>query len=272
MKDQIAFRSTDDVAILVPSWDGYCDTWKPFFRCFFKYWQECPYQVFLGSNSLRYSDRRVSTILIGDEVDYSSNLLAMLAHIVQERVIIWADDFLLAAPVDTTRIRHLIDMAQYEQAGYLRLGVPPNSITSLLIAGCRGMQICEMPRGSPYRVTVGLGLWNKHYLAKLLKPGETAWDFERNGARRSDDLPERVLCISERIMVDPVILCVDALWQGVWTLEAARFLTREGLADSIVTRPIQGFWSYVQLHLLQRMDRIRLLWHRLRRKWRRWSN
>ena len=93
--ERIPSGSHNDVVILVPSWDGYQDVWQPFFHCFFKYWPDCPYPVFLGSNSLSYPDSRVSPILIGPDIDYSSNLIAMLDHIDQDWVIIFTEDMLL---------------------------------------------------------------------------------------------------------------------------------------------------------------------------------
>ena len=70
-------NNKNDVTILVVSCDKYKDLWIPFFHCFFKYWSDCPYPVFLASNDLEYSDPRVKTILIGPDKDYSSNLLAI---------------------------------------------------------------------------------------------------------------------------------------------------------------------------------------------------
>ena len=62
--------AADDVAILVPSFDGYRDVWEPFFRCFFKFWPDCPYPVVLGSIRETCSDPRVSPLTIGRDRDY----------------------------------------------------------------------------------------------------------------------------------------------------------------------------------------------------------
>jgi hypothetical protein len=70
-----------DISVLVVSCDAYQDLWKPFFSCFFKFWPDCPFPVYLGANFKKYEDDRVQTILIGQDLDYSTNLLMMLKQI-----------------------------------------------------------------------------------------------------------------------------------------------------------------------------------------------
>lgn len=43
-----------DVAVVVASCDAYADLWEPFFRLFRRYWPDCPYPVYLGSNFRTY--------------------------------------------------------------------------------------------------------------------------------------------------------------------------------------------------------------------------
>src|SRR5262249_11393787 len=41
-------------AILVASCERYCQAWRPFFTLFQRYWPDCPYQVFLGTDRGSY--------------------------------------------------------------------------------------------------------------------------------------------------------------------------------------------------------------------------
>ena len=68
-------------ALLVVSCDSYRDMWGPFFTLLFRYWDDCPFPVFLGSNFEPYPDRRVVALTIGEDRDWSSNLLQMLSAI-----------------------------------------------------------------------------------------------------------------------------------------------------------------------------------------------
>src|SRR4051812_28550474 len=87
-----ARSSLGGTAILVISCDRYADLWPHFFGCFFEYWPDCNYRLFLGTNRLRYEDPRVTTICVGEDRDYSSNLTAMLAEINEEWVIVFVED------------------------------------------------------------------------------------------------------------------------------------------------------------------------------------
>src|SRR3989338_3266453 len=74
---------TTDTSVLVVSCDKYQDIWKPFFTLFFRYWHDCPYPIYLGSNQRIYADQRVKTIAVGDDKDWSSGFRKMLEQIPQ---------------------------------------------------------------------------------------------------------------------------------------------------------------------------------------------
>lgn len=237
-----------NVAILVVSWDGYQDLWKPFFRCFFKCWADCPYPIFLGSNSLTYPDERVVGISVGSDKDYSSNLMAMLSQIEQEWVLIWVEDLFLSAPVDTRRIQGFVAFTQGENAGCLQLLSKPFNPNSVVLEHHRlSKEIRVMPVGIPYRASINLGLWNKSVLLGLLRSGETAWDFEHSGTLRSFDLESRFLSISQQVG-NPPFQFVHGVIKGRWTWEATRFIRRQGLVDCLGARSVQSYWSHLYMN------------------------
>ena len=219
MDNQVISLDTD-VAVLVISCDAYRDLWHPFFRCFFKYWPDCPYPVFLGTNHLVYPDDRVQSLKVGEDRDYSSNLLHMLGRIEQEWVILWLEDRFLSAPVDTARILGLIRTAQRNRAGYLKL----IANYPLALVGDPSLQIGEIPKGVRYRVSITVALWEKKVLLKILRPGETAWDIERMGSIRSNGLDEKFYCLSSIMKNDPPITDVHGIVKGKWVREAYEFL------------------------------------------------
>lgn len=239
------YKPEENVVILVVSWDGYRDLWRPFFHCFFKYWPDCPYRVFLGSNHLSYTDSRVSPVFVGPDVDYSSNLLKMLRQLDTEWVILWVDDCLLSAQVNTTRVRNLIEVAQSEKAGHLRLNVAPLYVAPLFAINNKDREISEMPTEAPYRVSIGLSLWRKSTLVRVLRPGETAWDIERRGTQRSYDLEEKFYCLSKQSSDSPPFPFVHGVYRGKWLRRAAWFLRQEGLQDCLKTRGTQTCWSNI---------------------------
>ncbi len=250
--------SGNDVAILVVSCDAYRDLWEPFFRCFFKYWPDCPYQVYLGANSATYPDARVRTLTVGADVDYSSNLVAMLQRIEAPWVITWIEDRALGARVDTLRLADLVAAAQEQGAGFLKL------IAShpYAIPDDPAQEIGEIPKGTRYRVCMTVALWNKQVLLRLLRPGETAWQIERQGSERSNHFIEGFWSLSAGIKDNPPISDVHLIIKGRLVRDARTFLTREGLSDLLKQRKPQtlGSFLYVRAYLIVKDIATALRW------------
>lgn len=238
----------DDIAILVVSCDSYQDLWDPFFLCFFKYWPDCPYPVFLGANTASYPDDRVQTILIGPDIDYSSNLLKMLHNIQEEWVILWIEDRILSAPVETTRLSNLIQSAQRRGAGYLKLiANHPFAWTE-----DKTEQIGEIPQGDRYRVSITVALWQKPVLLQLLCPGETAWELERMGSERSNNLDAKFFCLTPWVRSTPFISDTHLIVKGRLLRDVKPFLEHEMLLDYLRHRKLARLRTmlYGKLYLL----------------------
>jgi hypothetical protein len=246
----------NNTALLVVSCDAYKDLWRPFFHCLFKYWPDCPYPIFLGSNESDYSDSRIKSILVGPDKDYSSNLLATLTHIDYPWVILWIEDFLLSAPVENARLSKMMTDAQTRGAGYLKLiasfpyAYPKN----------RTEEIGIIPKGIKYRVNIGVTLFKKEVLVSLLRSGESAWEIEYKGASRSKNIPEDFYCLNANIKSNPPISYINAVARGKWMRNAIPFLKREGFGDCIPNRKLQSLRSYIYYRLyLIRLEVYRIL-------------
>jgi hypothetical protein len=244
----ISQQRPHNLAILVVSCDAYHDLWQPFFNCFFKYWIDCPFPVYLGANfKSYYDDKRVQTILVGQDLDYSTNLLTMLEHIDHEWLILWIEDRVLSAPVNTVRLNNLLNSAISDRVGFLKL------ISSHPYAFVNdSKEIGEIPKGSKYRACMTVGLWNKNTLIQLIKPGESAWDFERSGSRRSINLKEKFCSLSYAIRNNPPLADTHLIIKGRLIRAAQGFLMKENLLHLVGKRPLQTLRSclYVKLYLV----------------------
>ena len=250
-----------DVGVLVVSWDGYADLWQPFFRFFFRQWADCPFSVYLGTNSRTFDDNRVRPILIGKEVDYCSNLIAMLERLPHEWVIPWVEDFLPAAPVDTQRILAIIEYAERTGVDYANLVALPNEVSPVFSGPAIVDSLGEMPPDAPYRASMGVGLWRRKSLLRLIVPGETAWDIERIGSRRSAELGYRCLCTTLSRRADPPVIVVNGIEQGRWTRKAADLLIQEGMEAILEARGVasrKGLWA-MQAYGLARYHLVRVV-------------
>ena len=82
------------LAILVCSCDKYEDVWNPMFEMFFKFWEDCPYDVYLLTNNKKYDNYRVKTIITGDDVSWSKAFRTALESIKEEYVLIIMEDYI----------------------------------------------------------------------------------------------------------------------------------------------------------------------------------
>ncbi len=53
-------------AVLVMSCGAYRDLWTPFFTLFWRYWPDCPFEVYLGTDCETFDDRQVTMLAVGN--------------------------------------------------------------------------------------------------------------------------------------------------------------------------------------------------------------
>jgi len=223
-------------ALLVVSCDKYRDLWVPFFTLLFRYWPDCPYPVFLGSNDETFPDRRVVPLAIGADVDWSSNLSRMLDQIPLDGILLLQEDFLIDRPVETERIRGLIGYAAEKGAACLRLMPIPGPDKPR----ADHPEVGEILKGAEYRVSLQAAWWRKESLAAMLVAGESPWQFEVLGSRRSNSLAAPFLSL--RAGVDyPLDYYTTAVFRGYWEPEAVALCRREHIPVDLRARSVMPF-------------------------------
>lgn len=174
--------ASEQMAILVVSCDSYHDLWVPFFRLFDQYYPGCPFETYLLSNRLGCEKESVHTIAVGEDVSWSDNLSRALGQIPQPYVLLFLDDLFLTAPVEAERIEGAIAWLSSMDGNYLRLNPTPGPPRAI------NRDVGVIPKGALYRASVVLSVWKRDTLLQLLRPAESAWDFEVKGTERSDAL------------------------------------------------------------------------------------
>jgi len=168
------------VAIVIASRDASIDLWEPLFTLFRRHWPDCPFPVYLVTNTLDYKDMEVTTIVAGPDKSWSDTLLAGLRQLEQQYVLLWIDDHFLMEPVNSAEVLGPLDAFMRLRGNYLRLPALPRPDQAL------NHHFGIIKKGAVYRTSVVASVWKKAVLEDLLRPGESAWDFETAGAARSD--------------------------------------------------------------------------------------
>lgn len=178
---------------------------------------------------------------IGKDVSYSDNLHSMLSLVDSSWVILWVDDRFLSQRVNSERMSAVIDRAARHRTGYLKL----ISASPLVVAPLEGEEFGEIPPYAKYRACLTVCLWRKDVLERLLVPGETAWEIERNGSGRSATFPELFLVYGTGFVCKAPIRDRHILMKGRILRDAKPFLQQEGLLTQLNGRKSQSLWDYL---------------------------
>lgn len=213
------------------------------------YWGDCPWQTVFITDSARAPS--FPTIAVGKPKGWdapghwSKRILAGLSRIATPVVLWTSEDNWLTGPPDTGAIIDFARHIEFDGADYIRLypgwdhdkSVGPFKHDSRLLV---------MAGRSPYRCSLKPALWRNETFRKLLREGESAWDFERNGSRRSKEYRGRFLAVADWGHYFPMVTRGDPTgpWvkspivKGRWTTAARKYARREGLDVDFSKHPM----------------------------------
>lgn len=224
-------------AVLMTTCAKFQEAWDPFFILFRKFWPDCPYRLYMATD--RGAREDVEVLKQPDNMDrgWSSNLLSSLERMEEDRVILFLEDFLLTAPVDTKTVRHLVRHAYDLDLGCLRVFPCPGPSGEWF--GCSSLGSIRLK--DEYRVSTQVAIWDRLVLADLLREGETAWQFETNGSERSRICAKAFVSIkrvSEEIAGGPVPYEIGIL-RGKWRRKVVDIMEANGVPVSGLRMPIK---------------------------------
>lgn len=240
------------VAVLVASSDGYADLWQPFFTLFRRYWPDCPYPVYLGANHRTLDDPSVRSLAVGDDVDWSTGFAEMLRRVHEPYVLVMLEDYLLSSRVDTEAIGRLVRHMAERGAACMRVMPVPGPPA----ADAAFPEVGEIPKGTPYRLSLQAAVWRRDDLLGLLRPGESPWDLERQGTARTDALDAPFLSVV-RERPRPLPYFCTAVWRGVWLRDAVALCRRERVPVDLSARPLESRRGYLKRKARRARDHVR---------------
>lgn len=181
---------TAEIPLLVVSCDRYCDLWPVFFAVFRRQWPDCPYPIYLGTNSKSCDEPGVRTLAIGSDNTWSDDLAAMLQMLSCRHVMLFLDDFFILNTVDTAFVRRLVGAAESNDVSSIRLSPLPEPTPLPPKALEYNEEIGVVPRGFPYRISTQAAIWRREDLLRLLAaaPGTNIWQWEHLATQMGDAL------------------------------------------------------------------------------------
>lgn len=168
------------LSVLICSCDRYQSVWNLHLDYLEKYWANCPYPIFLGTDSLTCD--RVSTLNCkGKQIPWSLRVYEWLMQLDSNYVLITLDDFILRSPVSTENIQHCLDFSIQKQVDCIRLVARPKPFYQDANDSLIGKYELTMP----YLVSLQASIWKRDSLISLIQDGESIWEFEKYGTDRA---------------------------------------------------------------------------------------
>lgn len=219
----------EKIAILVVSCDKFSDVWLPYFKLFWRFWPDCPFNIYLLSNNLEIKIPKVNSILVGDDVSWSDNLLKGISNINEKYIFLLLDDFFLTRPVVAKDVMNIFNWIVDSDINYARLTPTPkpdkmfNDIVGIV------------SKGTIYRTSTIMSVWKKSILSELLRHKESAWDFEMYGSIRSDDYDEFYSTWEKHFHTTNVVI------KGKWQRYSINKIKSLGVSLDLNKREVMSF-------------------------------
>lgn len=239
-----------EIAVLILSCDKYEDAWQPFFSLFHKFWPECPYPVYLGTNTISPVLPGVKTLLSGEAENWSADTRKILGQIPEDYIILLLEDYFFLGKVDEEWLKECLDFTQKNKAAFMRIASFRKDHEPMYAFDAATYQkrfgITKLD--APFRVNLQAGIWNKTDLIDLLKDGESPWQFEVNASVRSRTSKKSFLGITESsekdIISGPIPYLCTAITKGTWMRETINLCRKENIGLDLSKRPMESRWNY----------------------------
>jgi hypothetical protein len=216
----------------VPSCDAYADLWRPFFSLFWRYWPDCPFPVYLGTNDLTFADSRVVSLRSDQGTNWANRVRNQLEALREPYVLLILEDFFFRDRVATPRMLELLQWLAAQDGRMLRLvnRPPPDAA----IPG--NPSLGSILPGAPYRLSTQAAFWHRETLLALMKANESIWEFEVAGSRRSDALVDGFYSTWRQELP----YGYHVVERGKWFRHAARRFVRQDIGVDLAARPVMS--------------------------------
>ena len=229
----------NSLSVLICSCDKYEDAWLPFSFFLNKFWNNSFFPIYLMTNFKKYEDNRINTIKTGEDIDWSTNFLKAINEIKTKYILIFMEDYFLTEKPDTDFIKKALNYMEHNKISYFRLFPCPGP--DKIIDKIDDIEIGEIEKKSEYRVSLQLAIWDKDYLKRLIKIGESAWEFEIKGTERTNFMEDRLISISRNTRY-PIKYFCTAIVKGYWKREAVKLCEENGIKIDLKKRKIEPFY------------------------------
>ena len=229
------------LGIIVFSCDKYSDLWESFFYFFNKFWADCPYPIYLSTNSKPFEFKNVSPLYSNQTSTWGQETIASVSQYPYDYFIYFQEDYFLTKKVNNQEIASLFNKMLNLNAQYLRLFPSPGADQKTENENDFGIISID----APYRTSTQCSIWKTDTFKSIIQPQESAWQFELNSPIRSKDF--LFLSMFRKDSKNPIYpinyYYMTAVYKGKWLRKPLNDCIVEGLTIDLNYRKVESNWD-----------------------------
>lgn len=235
---------SNNLTLIVNSCDKYSDLWYPFFELLGKYWDNCPCDIILNTESKVYVHshkigKGIKCLQLYNEnasVDWSTRYLETLKNVKTKYVFTMLDDCFLTRKVDEVGLADLIKKIDKIR----RFGAVYFSFTLNNLFKDKKTGLNRFTKWTLYKIVCYAGIWSVEELRSTLKIGESPWEYELYGRQREFNSKTKYFSIDDNI--SPIGLDFYAqIIKGKWSERCVKLLESQNVDVDFSKRGIVCF-------------------------------
>lgn len=224
------------VAIVISSCDAFEDCWSPLLKSIKECWPSNEWPVYLITNHKEFNDSSATTIKIGDDKGWASNLQVALKERLRDTdyLVYLQDDFFLIKTVDQRVMQHHVNEMERLNIDCLRLSWPFSYSQKRI-----GEYVLQ-DATKKYAMCLQATLWKTSALHTVAIDGWSGWDYER---LVHDMVREKQINLTAAVILESDFknngieyIAGTGVRKGRWTNSGYRFLSDNGFNDLLNRR------------------------------------
>ena len=230
--------------MLVSSCDKYEDAWIPFFTLIGKYWKNCPYPLYLNTETKKVDQVAglpVTSISCPyQNCTWSKRLIHALKQIHSEYVFFMLEDFFLMSSVNQKELDYSVAlMDENPNVANINFGYGKSIESTDYIDPI----YAKRSRKTGYYLNAQVAIWRRKMLIEILSPYESAWQFELYGSERAKLYPYDFVIRKDDIPIFDYHTQLNfnlGIQKGMWMTGNVALFEKEGIT---VNWENLGFYS-----------------------------
>jgi hypothetical protein len=206
----------ENVSILIPSCDAFSDVLEGTIASLERFWPDCGCKIYVSTDAEPKTRYQGVEFINAGKIEYSDRLKYALERINSKYVIIILDDYFISKKVNTSKIRHYIDIMKENNVGYFRLSDPRKE--KRLFDKNEKIWVINTS-DHRYAANLYIGIWDKTVLTSMCVESQNPWQFEVSLSEKLDKLGTFCLGVNKAS-----IKIVDVVRKGAITRESYSYI------------------------------------------------